>query len=417
MVHKNNRAAFPRRPRHSSPLEFIFLAGFCAILGLACGCATFTRTPGTNCARRVDFSAARGTGALDANARTLANGLYPEVCALLSDGKTKFPAHFDLSLKPIKTARTGETLFTEVVLNVDAAQRLNDDPGELKTVLAHELAHVAQHYWHPILGRWLMYDTSEPSYWTEGIADCCAFKICGGCAQCNALYPGYQNGYSCAAALILYVETNYCPRVLPMLNARLASGNFRDSFFKEITGKDLPELWAEFQRSPAYTPEARSMIELQQALGYVDGKPPKDIEKRIERHIDSLGNPLIRDMMKRLLSTPSQRLDIQTQLALIAYLTQPGGAPETCLAALREEGRLPGFAKGERPILHTWLTAKDLSAEYPARKTMTATRAGDPSDYHYTLERASQDTAWRLGRAWKTGPDGRVEEEYPVPAP
>ena len=29
--------------------------------------------------------------------------------------------------------------------------------------------------------------------------------------------------------------------------------------------------------------------------------------------------------------------------------------------------------------------------------------------------RESKDASWKLERAWRTGPDGRVMEEYPVP--
>ena len=40
---------------------------------------------------------------------------------------------------------------------------------------------------------------------------------------------------------------------------------------------------------------------------------------------------------------------------------------------------------------------------------------GDPSFYYYLVHRASEDSVWKLQKAWRTGPEGLVIEEYRVP--
>ncbi|HTE90122.1 MAG TPA: basic secretory protein-like protein [Terriglobales bacterium] len=86
------------------------------------------------------------------------------------------------------------------------------------------------------------------------------------------------------------------------------------------------------------------------------------------------------------------------------------------LENLGKNGRLPGFSKDEvseiSPGTSDW---ECLSEAYPGSRTFTCTKKDDPSAYHYIVVRESNDVPWKLQRAWRTGPDGRVIEEYPLP--
>ena len=86
------------------------------------------------------------------------------------------------------------------------------------------------------------------------------------------------------------------------------------------------------------------------------------------------------------------------------------------LQSQADKGRLPGIAEGE--FSGTWPKMSDLEScgePYPMSRTFSCVKKGDPSAHHYIVARESKDAPWKLERAWRTGPDGRVIEEYSVP--
>ena len=54
-------------------------------------------------------------------------------------------------------------------------------------------------------------------------------------------------------------------------------------------------------------------------------------------------------------------------------------------------------------------SSNPVAVEFEMRKR-SATSA-----YHYTLAFPPQGGEWKLRKAWRTSPEGRVMEEYPVP--
>ncbi len=54
------------------------------------------------------------------------------------------------------------------------------------------------------------------------------------------------------------------------------------------------------------------------------------------------------------------------------------------------------------------------SAAYPAARTFCGRKTDDPSAYYCVVVRLSAESGWKLQRAWRAGPGGRVMEEYPV---
>lgn len=82
------------------------------------------------------------------------------------------------------------------------------------------------------------------------------------------------------------------------------------------------------------------------------------------------------------------------------------------LKALKLQGQLPGWLEnesGEATAFHFQFR--------PALDTITleTRKGGDSSTYHYTVNRASKGTPWRLEKAWRTDEDGHLLQEYPVP--
>ena len=157
------------------------------------------------------------------------------------------------------------------------------------------------------------------------------------------------------------------------------------------------------------------MLELQQALGFTEGKPPKDIERRLKLFLDQHADAATRQMIKRASIPGLARGDIQTRLAIVGYFTQPGGTAESYLLRLQEKQELPGFAKGQHGSITGLVGPRDVNLVFPAVRSFTATKQGDLSTYHYTVARPTEVSAWEVVRAWRTEADGRVAEEYSVP--
>ena len=231
----------------------------CAAVTLLSGCSTPSgKQAGSPYVRKVDYSAAPRAQALVERARQIGNRMYPEVCALLADSNWDFPRQFDICFKKkLRHMRTGEARITQICLNAQYVELLKDNPAALDQTLVHEMAHVAQHYERPLIGRLVALNSNPPSCWQEGIADYVCFRLgqTNGwrCAECAAVYPHYRDGYGCAGAFLLYLEGTYHSNIVRQLHTLLRQGRYSDAFFRGATGKDLRTLWEEFQRTSAFT--------------------------------------------------------------------------------------------------------------------------------------------------------------------
>ena len=245
------------------------------------------------------------------------------------------------------------------------------------------MSHVAQKY-----------PSKAWDYWGEGIADYVCYKLGHtnewNWPHCSFEYPHYTSGYCCAGAFLMFVDATYGPHVVRQLNAELRRGSYSDSFFAKATGKSVDALWAEFQKTPAFRSVAAETLDLQAELGYVNGQPPKDVGRRLTVYL----------------------------------LQQPGGAltleATEFLAKLVEDAHMPGILKVVGREI-SWgigrpnLRKESSSAAYPAARTFCGRKTDDPSAYYCIVVRLSKESGWKLQRAWRTGPDGRILEEYPVP--
>ncbi len=334
--------------------------------------------------RKVDFSEAPEMKELAVRARRLGNEVYPRILTLLADDRSKLHRRFDIVFKKDLKGNLGQTVGTAINLRADWFAK---NPADLDAVLVHEMTHVAQQC-----------ESNAPFHWVEGIADYVWFKFgytnSAGAPECSASYPHYTSGYCCAGAFLLYVDKTHGSNVVRQLNMELRRGSYSDKFFAKATGKSLEELWAEFQDTAAFTPVAADLNRINEALGYVNGQPPKDIAARSRAYVEQ----------------------------------QPGGdltlEAAKFLGSLVEKDQLPGILKTERragaannsfSVYIDPLNLKEsASAAYPASRTLCGKKTDEPSSYHYTVVRTSKESAWQVQKAWRTAPDGRVVEEYPV---
>ena len=339
--------------------------------------------------RRVDFGQVPEVKELAARARRLGNDMYPKVVNVLVEDASGIPSQFDIVFrKNAPLDFPAVTRGTTIYVGTHWFFKGSDNLRDFDSILVHEMGHVAEQY-----------RAKAPFYWTEGMADYARFKLGytngWSCPECAEDYSHYTSGYGCAGSLLLYLDGMYGAGVVRQLNSALHRSSYAEDFFLKATGKPLAVLWTEFQKTPAYKPIAVGVHELQQSLGYVNGRPPKDIDARFKAYVQN----------------------------------QPGGSltlqGAKFLEGLRNKGQLPGFSRRERIWMYQGqkgqmpyrLTKKGVDpAGYPAVRYFCFYKTtDDPSAYQYVIERASGDSPWTLRKAWRTAHDGQLMENYSVP--
>ncbi len=332
---------------------------------------------------RVDCSNAPEMAGHAERLRGIGDQFYPAIRELLKDGSRHAPRSFDIILTNEPGGNVGQTIGSRVYLNAHyvstatAPDRLFQSPAGLEAVLVHEMTHVVQQY-----------DATAPAYWAEGMADYVCSKLgytnALNCLRCSAEYPHYLSGYQCAGAFLHFVETRYASNAIPELHRNLRRGSYTESFFLKLSGKGLEQLWSEFQETPAFTSAAKEVLALQEALGFVNGKPPADVVHRAE-----------------------------------AYFKLPSGSVTNAIAslvALRNAGRLPGFSSSERGSVTLSSAAFGPgNIAYPLTLTLRVRKAADSALYSFTFEQSSEDTSWQLQNATRLSPDHRIVEKLSVP--
>ena len=234
------------------------------------------------------------------------------------------------------------------------------------------------------------------------------------CPQCAVEFPHYTSGYACAGAFLLFVDATCGSNVVRRLNAELRRGSYSDKYFAEATGKSLDELWVEFQKTPAFTPVAAEVDTLYNALGYVNGKPSRGVRARFAAYLKQRGET---DELQQVAGEMNGK-PIKDVLRLYAFYQYFREAREAAkfLAGLGDKGQLPGSSKDEPREISFEASERECDSEtYRVSPTFSWTKKGDPSTYHYIVVQESTNDPWRLRKAWRTGPDGRVIEQYPVP--
>jgi hypothetical protein len=80
-----------------------------------------------------------------------------------------------------------------------------------------------------------------------------------------------------------------------------------------------------------------------------------------------------------------------------------------CLRDLKEKGQLPGWPRSEKGTMRLEIPPDSEIFQFAAR------RPGDSSLYHYQVTRTSEDSPWKLEKAWQTDANDRLVKVYPVP--
>lgn len=105
-------------------------------------------------------------------------------------------------------------------------------------------------------------------------------------------------------------------------------------------------------------------------------------------------------------------LDFPKRIVHLKRTAETSGytSAEIFLKSLRENGQLPGWSKNEEAAPRHAL----LHFHYPDSATFDGQKTGDAFTYHYSIYRPSESSAWKLQRAWRTDPAGKINEEFSV---
>lgn len=156
-----------------------------------------------------------------------------------------------------------------MLLNKDYLRQNTNNKKEVRGLLVHELTHIAQGYstepgsekLADMFGELAGDGTYQ--FVTEGGADYirATFPGTGSREQhLNCLSPGwrvYTAGYRCGSALLAYIHDSYSKDAIKKLNEAIRAGEYSDSFFSDLTGKDLNTLFNECIRNPRQQPLCR----------------------------------------------------------------------------------------------------------------------------------------------------------------
>ncbi len=105
-------------------------------------------------------------------------------------------------------------------------------------------------------------------------------------------------------------------------------------------------------------------------------------------------------------------------------------APAKFLENLKEKNQLPGLSSNDKGATYVeaytnfdpqstsekgFAYTKDYFKSRHTSVTFDFWKNGDSSIYRYQINRASEDSPWKLQKAWRTNQNNRTIEEYPAP--
>ncbi len=122
---------------------------------------------------------------------------------------------------------------------------MRDHPEDID-VVTHEVMHLVQSY-----GR-----GGGPGWLTEGIADYVRYKFGVNNIAGKWVMPDYKagqsytNAYRITARFLVWIEQQGHKKIVDKLDAASRSHTYTPELWKEITGKTVDELWADYAQNP-----------------------------------------------------------------------------------------------------------------------------------------------------------------------
>ncbi len=167
---------------------------------------------------------------------------YPKIVALLPGPGFVAPAHFTVTIRPMRgVAYTRGT-------DIEASARWCRDQmhGEAIGSLVHEMVHVVQQYHHGAPG-WLVEGLADYIRWFQFEPQSHGADLVWMRRQKN-FSPRYDAGYRVTANFLNWLTEKFGAGIIPAVNAALREGTYTDGFWQQHTGKTLETLGAEWKQ-------------------------------------------------------------------------------------------------------------------------------------------------------------------------
>jgi hypothetical protein len=388
---------------------------FCLFAVLALIVAALTNLGATNPVISIRGADTPELRALSARIYALAAEVYPELLKLTEDRKRASPSSFSVEFKKGHgDGSIGTVKGKKIELN---GEWLSEYPVDLDVVFVHEMAHVAQSY-----------PRGAPLYWNEGMADYARFKLGFTNAlfrcECSVEYSDYTAGRACTGAFLLFLEREYGRKVVSDLDADLTDGKYDERLFELTTGKSVRTLWDDFRaKSGMVLPIAESVSEVADAIGNA-----RVMERKVSRaealaffermHGTNAAAVLAwNDFLKRMgvdFKKPLTLRKFAERYSAYVYFASPAGRlwneAAEFLADEARKGNVPGWT------VDIWFPDAPTGTpeEYPFYHTFYSRVVRAPQFLIYEVMRPSKDAAWKLNRAWLSGPKGETIRDLDV---
>ena len=110
--------------------------------------------------------------------------------------------------------------------------------------MTHEVIHCFQAYKHPV-PMWLMEGICDYGRELFGLYN----KESGWALPAYNEKHNYEMGYRVTGSFLRWMDAEYSPRFVYDLNNAIKVGKYTDNYFKEVTGKTIDELWAQYAKA------------------------------------------------------------------------------------------------------------------------------------------------------------------------
>ena len=165
--------------------------------------------------------------------------VYPKLAKEYNPATSKEVTFFvDTAYKGVAATSNGRVVFSPVYMG--------KHPQDVD-VVTHEVMHIVQNYGESIGPGWL----------TEVIADYARYQFGVDNAGANWTLPevkptqSYKNSYRITARFFAWMEAKVKPGIVKTVDKSLRDHTYTDGIWKNITGKNLDELWADYLKNPA----------------------------------------------------------------------------------------------------------------------------------------------------------------------
>ena len=170
---------------------------------------------------------------------------YPKIVEMLPSDNYAAPTKFSITIR--RDARgVAYASGTRIVCAADWFKKNLE--GEAVGAVVHELVHVVQQYRRTRGGN------QNPGWLVEGLADYIRWFLYEPESKRPRVNPArakYTDSYRTTGAFLNYLMEHHDKEIMKKLNAAMREGKYTPDTWKELTGKTVDELWADYVKTLA----------------------------------------------------------------------------------------------------------------------------------------------------------------------